>query len=58
MTALAGLWRFDGRPDVDDGCARMLAAQQIYGLHAVAQWTDQGGAALGLAQQDNEWELS
>jgi asparagine synthase (glutamine-hydrolysing) len=40
MTALAGLWRFDGRPDAADGCARMLAAQELYGPHAGAQWSD------------------
>ena len=39
MTAIAGLWRFDGRPDADDGCARMLAAQQLYGPHMGAQWS-------------------
>jgi hypothetical protein len=27
MTAIAGLWRLDGRPDAADGCRRMLAAQ-------------------------------
>ena len=46
MTALAGLWRFDGRPDAADGCARMLSAQRLYGSHAVAQWSD-GGFSLG-----------
>ncbi len=46
MTALAGLWHFNGRPDADEGCARMLAAQELYGLHAVARWSD-GGVALG-----------
>lgn len=46
MTALAGLWRFDGWPGAADGCARMLAAQTLYGPHDGAQWTD-GGVALG-----------
>ena len=46
MTGLAGLWRFDGRPDAADGCARMLAAQELYGPHSGAQWVD-GGVALG-----------
>jgi asparagine synthase (glutamine-hydrolysing) len=46
MTAIAGVWRFDGRPTVADGCARMLATQQMYGPHASAQWSD-GGVALG-----------
>jgi len=46
MTALVGLWRFDGRPDAADGCARMLAAQELYGPHGSAQWVD-GGVALG-----------
>src|ERR1700675_4738250 len=46
MTALAGLWHFDGQPDAADGCARMLAAQKFYGPHAGAQWSD-GDVALG-----------
>ena len=46
MTALAGLWRFDGRPEAADGCARMLAAQQVYGPHDGAQWSD-ADLALG-----------
>src|SRR5262245_5725033 len=40
MTALAGLWRFDGRPDAAEGCERMLAAQSLYGPHHKAQWSD------------------
>jgi asparagine synthase (glutamine-hydrolysing) len=40
MTALAGVWRFDGRPDADDRCARMLAAQRMYGVDDVGQWSD------------------
>lgn len=46
MSALAGLWRFDGRPDAGDSCWRMLAAQEIYGPHGGAQW-DGGDVALG-----------
>jgi asparagine synthase (glutamine-hydrolysing) len=46
MTALAGLWRFDERPDAGEGCARILASQYLYGPHAVAQWTA-GGVAFG-----------
>jgi asparagine synthase (glutamine-hydrolysing) len=46
MTALAGLWRLDGRPDAADGCARMLAAQALYGPHATAHWSG-GDIALG-----------
>jgi asparagine synthase (glutamine-hydrolysing) len=46
MTALAGLWRLDGRPDAAQGCARMLASQELYGPHAGAQWSD-GAVALG-----------
>src|SRR5712692_2995487 len=45
MTALAGLWHFDGRPAADR-CARMLAAQELYGPDARGQWSD-GGVALG-----------
>jgi asparagine synthase (glutamine-hydrolysing) len=46
MTALAGLWRFDGRPDAVAGCGRMLASQALYGPHAVAHWSE-GDIALG-----------
>ena len=46
MTALAGLWHFDGRPDCADACARMLAAQTLYGPHDSAQW-GRGDMALG-----------
>jgi asparagine synthase (glutamine-hydrolysing) len=46
MTALAGLWRFDGRPDAADGCGRMLAAQAFYGPDAGAQWSE-SDVALG-----------
>src|SRR5262245_33969500 len=46
MTALAGLWRFDDRPNAAEGCARMLAAQEIYGPHDGAQCCD-GSIALG-----------
>ena len=46
MSALAGLWRFDGRTDAAERCARMLSAQQIYGPDAGAQWSG-GEIALG-----------
>ena len=46
MTALAGLWRFDGLPDAAEGCARMLVAQEVYGPHHGAQWSD-SAVALG-----------
>src|SRR4029079_12805868 len=40
------LWHFDGRPDAADGCARMLAGQEVYGPHHVAQWSN-NAVALG-----------
>ncbi|MBS0472121.1 MAG: asparagine synthetase B [Proteobacteria bacterium] len=46
MTALAGFWSFDGRPDVDRRCAEMLAAQSIYGPHGAAQ-SDLAGISVG-----------
>lgn len=46
MSALAGLWRFDGKPEPAADCALMLAAQQIYGPHDGRQWSD-GPLALG-----------
>lgn len=39
MTAIAGVWRFDGRPDTGASCARMLTAQQIYGSDDVSHWS-------------------
>jgi asparagine synthase (glutamine-hydrolysing) len=48
MSALAGLWRFDGRTDAEDACARILAGQQVYGPHDRALAGAAGGAlALG-----------
>jgi asparagine synthase (glutamine-hydrolysing) len=46
VTAIAGLWRFDGQPDVAADCSRMLASQKIYGPHHGAQWDD-GVVAMG-----------
>jgi asparagine synthase (glutamine-hydrolysing) len=46
MTALAGLWRFDGRPDTASDCSRMLASQALYGPDTSAQWSDRD-VALG-----------
>ena len=46
MTALAGIWRVDGRADAGERCARMLAAQEMYGPDAGAQWSG-GEVALG-----------
>lgn len=46
MSALAGIWRFDHKPEPDADCARMLAAQEIYGPHDGRQWSD-GALAMG-----------
>ena len=46
MSAIAGLWRFDGKPEPAGDCARMLAAQQIYGPHDERSWSD-GPLAMG-----------
>jgi asparagine synthase (glutamine-hydrolysing) len=46
VSALAGLWRFDGNPDANVDCARMLAALEIYGPHDGRQWSE-GPVALG-----------
>ena len=46
MTAIAGFWRFDGRPDAEEGMARMLRSQAIYGPHGSGCWSD-GPVALG-----------
>jgi asparagine synthase (glutamine-hydrolysing) len=46
MTALAGIWRMDGQPEAAEGCARMLAAQELYGRDDSAQWS-RANVALG-----------
>jgi asparagine synthase (glutamine-hydrolysing) len=46
MSALAGRWNFDGRPDADASCKRMLASQQIYGPHDERRWSA-GNFAIG-----------
>src|SRR5215813_12167764 len=46
MSAIAGLWRFDGRPDAALGCKQILASQRFYGPHAAAHWAA-GDLALG-----------
>lgn len=46
MSAIAGLWRFDGRADAATDCGRMLTAQAIYGPHNAAAW-DGGQISLG-----------
>ena len=46
MSAIAGLWRFDGKPEPATDCARMLAAQQIYGPHDGRHWSN-GPLAMG-----------
>src|SRR6185503_6779776 len=46
MSALAGLWYFEGQGDAADGCARMLRAQEVYGLDAGGQ-AGRPGIALG-----------
>jgi asparagine synthase (glutamine-hydrolysing) len=46
VSAIAGLWRLDDRPDPAADCARMLAAQHIYGPHDGRQWSE-GSLALG-----------
>ena len=45
MSAIAGLWNFDGKPAAA-GCGRMLAAQAMYGPHHGAAWCE-GEMALG-----------
>jgi asparagine synthase (glutamine-hydrolysing) len=46
MSALAGLWDFEGKTGAGGSCRRMLAAQQIYGPHDSNSW-DGGAVALG-----------
>jgi asparagine synthase (glutamine-hydrolysing) len=46
VTAIAGIWSFDGNPSVDTDCARILSAQQLYGPHDGRQWSN-GALAIG-----------
>ena len=46
MSAIAGLWRFDHKPGVEDDCARMMRALEIYGPHDGRPWAV-GALALG-----------
>ncbi|HET9640445.1 MAG TPA: asparagine synthase-related protein [Allosphingosinicella sp.] len=46
MTAIAGYWSLDHRPDAAAQCERMLKSQQIYGPQAPAMASD-GDIALG-----------
>jgi asparagine synthase (glutamine-hydrolysing) len=46
VSALAGLWRLDGKPGAEADCASMLAAQHIYGPHDENYWSD-GPLAMG-----------
>lgn len=46
MTAIAGLWRCDGRPDGARDLARMLTAQHVYGPDDRRDWSN-GAVALG-----------
>ena len=46
MSAIAGIWHWDGKPSAGDDCARMLAVQQVYGPHDGRQWSD-GAIAMG-----------
>src|SRR5579863_4966104 len=46
MSAIAGIWDFRGCRDAGQACARMLAAQSIYGKHGENRWTD-GNVAVG-----------
>jgi asparagine synthase (glutamine-hydrolysing) len=46
LSAIAGLWRLDGRPGAAADCGRMLAALAPFGADAVDAW-DCGDLALG-----------
>jgi asparagine synthase (glutamine-hydrolysing) len=46
VSAIAGLWSFDGRTDVSGACRRMLAALSVYGADDTTQYAD-GEFAMG-----------
>jgi asparagine synthase (glutamine-hydrolysing) len=53
VSAIAGLWRLDRRPDAERACAAMLDAQRCYGPHDSRSWSGDDGIALGR----NLWGL-
>lgn len=63
MSALAGVWNFTGKPGSDGACARIMAAQAMYGPHDSAQW-DAGEISLGrrlfrlLPEDQYDWQPS
>jgi asparagine synthase (glutamine-hydrolysing) len=50
VTAIAGLWRLDGRPDAAEACGRMLGPLAMYGRDDLGAW-DGGDVALGRRLQ-------
>ena len=46
MSAIGGVWRFDGSPEHVSDCSRVLDAQALYGPHSAARW-DGDGVSLG-----------
>src|SRR5579863_4573367 len=48
MSAIAGIWDFRVGRDVAQDCARMMAAQSIYGRHGEDCW---GGGAVALGRR-------
>lgn len=46
MTALAGYWALDSKPDAETSCQRMLRAQQVYGPQP-PQVRSEGAMAIG-----------
>jgi len=48
MSALAGVWRFDGSPGANLDCARMLAALSPFGPSPAAQWD---GATISVGRR-------
>jgi asparagine synthase (glutamine-hydrolysing) len=56
MTAIAGFWSLDDRPDAASACERMLKSQQIYGPQAPAMASDGaitvGQRLFGLLPED------
>jgi asparagine synthase (glutamine-hydrolysing) len=47
MSAIAGIWSFDGRVDVSSACHHMLQALRLYGADDVAQYT---GPSIALGR--------
>jgi asparagine synthase (glutamine-hydrolysing) len=59
MSAIAGFWRFNGRPDAEACTARILAALSTFGPHNSSHWSDETialGRRLFRTLPEDAWD--